>query len=431
MPKSAEDLVALVVRHLAEVAVGECSITEQEILACERENNHGLAEILTGLLYLHEDLAFQREKLARKNSELSAKEAFARSITESAGDAIVTADIEGRLVGWNKGAQDIFGYSAAEVMGKPLTVLMPERYREAHARGLAHLAQTGESRILGKTLELEGLRKDGSEFSMELRVDSWGAEGRTFFTGIIRDITARKRREAEIQKLNEELEAFSYSVSHDLRAPLRAMNAYSRILVEECANKLDDEHQRHLRIIMENARRMGQLIDDLLEFSRMGRTTMQHVTVDMHEVAVAVLDQLTALYPQRKILVSVGVLPAAWADRALIRQVFVNLLDNAVKYTRPRHVASIEVGGSAADSENTYWIRDNGVGFQMEYVHKLFGVFQRLHGREEFEGTGVGLALVQRIIHRHGGRVWAVGAVDQGATFTFTLPKKGDYRAGI
>jgi PAS domain S-box-containing protein len=431
MAGSSDALSALVVHHLAEIAAGTCSITEDEILACERENNRTLAEILTGLLYLHQDLAYQREQITRKTSELREKEAFARSVTDAAGDAIVTADTEGRIVGWNKGAQDIFGYEPREVTGKPLTVLMPERYREDHARGLARLLRTGESRILGRTLELEGLRKNGNDFPMELRVDSWTSEGRRFFTGIIRDITLRRRREVEIQTLNKELEAFCYSVSHDLRAPLRAIDGYSRILLEECLDTLDDEHRRHLQLVTENARRMGKLIDDLLEFSRMGRTALQLADVDMRAIAVAVLGQFATQYPQRKILGSVGPLPAAWADSALIRQVLVNLLDNAVKYTRPRPVAIIEVGGRTDGVETLYWVRDNGVGFEMDYVHKLFGVFQRLHGREEFEGTGVGLALVQRIIQRHGGRVWAEGAVDQGATFTFTLPKKGEPRAGL
>ncbi len=231
-----------------------------------------------------------------------------------------------------------------------------------------------------------------------------------------------ERRTAELRGSNQELEAFSSSVSHDLRAPLRAIDGYARMLLEDSADDLDREAQRKLNVIVEGVRKMGKLIDDLLEFSRMGRTALRHSTVDMTSLVRDVIREALEAWPERRVAIHVTALPAVWGDRALLRQVWLNLIGNAVKYTGRRTEAEIEVGGCVESDENTYWVKDNGVGFEMEYAHKLFGVFQRLHSGEGFEGTGVGLALVQRVVHRHGGRVWAQGTVAKGATFYFALP---------
>lgn len=228
----------------------------------------------------------------------------------------------------------------------------------------------------------------------------------------------------KLEATNKELEAFSYSVSHDLRAPLRAVDGFARMVLEDYAERLDDEGRRQLGIIRDGAQKMGRLIDDLLSFSRMGRREMSFADVDMTAVARDVAEELRRLETARTIEVSVASLPATHGDPAMLRQVWVNLLSNAIKYTRPRAQAHIEVGCQADGAENIYSVKDNGVGFNMEYVGKLFGVFQRLHGPEEFEGTGVGLALAQRIVHRHGGRIWAEGKVNEGATFSFALPNK-------
>ncbi len=229
-------------------------------------------------------------------------------------------------------------------------------------------------------------------------------------------------RTAQLETANKELEAFSYSVSHDLRSPLRAIDGFSHILLDDYAGKLDAEGNRRLNVIRDSAKKMGQLIDDLLAFSRMGRREMTQSAIDMAGLARTAREELRTAAPERMLQFTVNTLPPARGDQSMIRQVFLNLLSNAVKFTRPRETAIIEVGGRAEEGENVYYVRDNGVGFDMQYVNKLFGVFQRLHSVEAFEGTGVGLALVQRIIHRHGGRVWAEGVVGKGAAFYFALP---------
>jgi signal transduction histidine kinase len=226
---------------------------------------------------------------------------------------------------------------------------------------------------------------------------------------------------AQLEAANKELEAFSYSVSHDLRAPLRAIDGFSRIVLEDYAAQLPSEGQRYLQLVRGNTRQMGQLVDDLLTFSRLSRQPLSRQPVDPVDLVSRCLQDLQGERDGRHVEVSVVDLPAAQADPAMLKQVWVNLLGNALKFTRRRPVAVIEVGCRPAEAGPVYFVKDNGTGFDMRYAHKLFGVFQRLHRAEDYEGTGVGLALVQRIVHRHGGRVWAEAEVDKGAAFYFTL----------
>jgi signal transduction histidine kinase len=236
-----------------------------------------------------------------------------------------------------------------------------------------------------------------------------------------------QERTHKLKEANGELEAFSYSVSHDLRAPLRAIDGFSRILMEEYVDKLDDDGKRVLDVIRTNTQNMGRLIDDLLAFSRLSRKQIESSAVDMHELARDVFKQLQPGLGEQVVQFNVSALPPTKGDPALIRQVFVNLLSNAAKYSRERTQSVIDVNAYQQNGDCVYSVKDNGVGFDMAYSKKLFGVFQRLHSVEEFEGTGVGLAIVQRIIHRHGGRVWAEGKVNEGATFFFSLPKENNH----
>jgi light-regulated signal transduction histidine kinase (bacteriophytochrome) len=260
---------------------------------------------------------------------------------------------------------------------------------------------------------------------------------------VSRDVTDRLRAEEEIRNLNvtleqrvrdrtaeleeavREMESFSYSISHDLRAPLRAIAGYAKIVEEDYAAAIDAEGKRLLDRIAGGAIRMGELIDDLLDFSRIGRADLKKSLVDMGGMVRDALGEISEVAAGRH-RIDIGELPQAVADRGLLRQVWVNLLSNAVKYSRQRDLARIEVGGIEEGDALHYWVRDNGAGFDMAYADKLFKVFQRLHRDPAFEGTGVGLAIVARIVHKHGGRVWAEGAPGAGATFHFNLPSRSD-----
>ena len=239
-----------------------------------------------------------------------------------------------------------------------------------------------------------------------------------------RAIAEQRLREAELEtkKINGDLESFSYSVSHDLRAPLRSINGYSQILIEDYAGRIDDEGNRLLTIIISNAKKMGQLIDDLLEFSRLGRQEIRRTLVDVDEQVRIISNELLDREPDRKIDFNIQQLGTAHLDANMMRQVWVNLVGNALKYSKNRDVTRIDIARVDNKGEMVFSIRDNGAGFDMAYMDKLFGVFQRLHKTNEFEGTGVGLALVKRIIERHKGRVWAEGKVNEGATFYLSLP---------
>ena len=244
-----------------------------------------------------------------------------------------------------------------------------------------------------------------------------------------RDITeskkaeeALKERSSQLEAANKGLESFTYSVSHDLRAPLRAIDGFSRMLLRGMDDKMDDEERRKFNIIRENAQLMGRLIDDLLAFSRLGRQEMALSVFNMNTLVDQAWEECCIINPGRRMELKICELPQAFADKGLIKQALLNLISNAVKFTRLREQAVIEIGGKIDGQENLYYIKDNGVGFEMRYYDKLFGVFQRLHTEKDYEGTGVGLAIVQQIIHRHGGRVWAEGKVEEGATFFFSLP---------
>lgn len=376
------------------------------------------------------------QRVVQRTAELRASEEQFRSLAVTANDAIITGDAHGCVTYVNPGAERSFGYSAAELLGNPLTLLMPERFQEAHRRGLARYLATGEARVVGRTVELSGRRKDGTEFPVELSLASWSRGGEPSFAAIIRDITTRKETDAairrsasELEAANKELEAFSYSVSHDLRAPLRGLDGFAQALLEDYTQVLDETGQDYLQRVRAASQRMAALIDDLLDLSRVTRAELRREPVDLSALARGIAADLHKSAPKRKVEFVIPEDVSAHGDRRLLRVVLENLLGNAWKFTAKRSGAAIEFGVTDHDGERVYFVRDNGAGFDMTYADKLFAPFQRLHAPADFEGTGIGLATVQRIVHRHGGRVWAEAGVNRGATISFTLNATPEGRA--
>ena len=368
--------------------------------------------------------------------ELRKAEAKYRSIFENAIEGIYQTTLDGRIVSVNPAFARMLDYASPQELITEVTnvrKLYVDPSRRDELISLIHKQGFVEN------FEVQIRRKDSREvwFLLNTRILR-DAGGIVCFEGMVTDITDRKLAGEEILKLNreleqhiiqlgeanKELEAFSYSVSHDLRAPLRAIDGFSNILLKKHEDKLDEEGKRVMNIIRINTQKMGELIDNLLTLSRLGRKEMVLSDINMCELAKDVYEELRAIAPGRALQFNIKTLPMAIGDIRMIRQVFVNLLSNAIKFTRSREIAVIEVRGRSEKNEIIYYVKDNGAGFDMQYSDQLFGVFQRLHSEKEFEGTGVGLAIIQRIIHRHGGRVWAEGKVDEGATFYFTLPIK-------
>lgn len=356
----------------------------------------------------------------------------------TAANAIIITDHAGRILWVNPAFTALTGYTEKEAIGNTSRLLKSDRHDAAFYREFWNVI------LSGRTWhgEFTNRRKDGTLYYDQHTVTPvLGESGEiTHFVGVTSDVTARKLAEEEIRKLNaeleqrvqertaqleaanKELESFSYSVSHDLRAPLRSMDGFSRTLLEDYSGKLDERGKDYLQRVRAASQRMGFLIDDLLELARLTRSAMQYTLVDVSSLARSVMAELEQSQPERQVEVVIAPGMQAHADPALLRVALVNLLGNAWKFTGKQPRARIEAGSAQHEGETVFFVRDDGAGFDMAYADKLFGAFQRLHGSQEFKGTGIGLATVQRVIHRHGGRVWTESQVGKGATFYFTLP---------
>jgi PAS domain S-box-containing protein len=348
------------------------------------------------------------------------------AIVNSTDDAIVGKTLEGTITSWNPAAEEIYGYSADEIVGQPITALCPPDRVGEIKEFLARISR-GERVVHHRT---ERQRKDGSVFPVSVTISPVYDEDGVLIgaSSIARDITRQQRAAAELlrrtaalQRANENLESFTYSVAHDLRAPLRALGGFSAALLEDCEEGLNEIGRGHARHIIDASDQMAQLIDDLLNLSRVARAEVHLQLVDLAAEAAQIAAELQRSEPDRRVAF-IAQPASAQADHKLIRTVLQNLLENAWKFTGHRDEASIEFGtGPTEDGCACYYVRDDGAGFDPAYAGKLFTPFQRLHSTLEFPGTGVGLASVRRIVERHGGRVWAEGAVGVGATFYFTL----------
>ena len=361
------------------------------------------------------------------------KEAQYQAILQSARDSIISADIKGNIISWNRGAEITFGYQEEEVIGKPLLFLMPERYRVSHTNGFEHFRRTGEGPVIGKVVELQGIRRDGTEFPLELLISTWKEEEAIFFTAIIRDITERKQSEEnrkqlaqEIGDRNRELETILYVTSHDLKEPLRAIENFAGIITQEHMEGLDLEGKNFFFRIIRASQRLGCLMDDILRLTRARKierpTTLVNGQVILNEALARLEEEISATGAAVSL---VGPFPTLAVNKTWAVEAVCNLISNAIKYKRPGVSPEIEIAPYYPKAEDLqrgigFVVRDRGVGVPSEYAEMIFGLFKRAVGRD-VEGTGVGLAIVQEVARRHGGRAWVMPREGGGSEFMITF----------
>lgn len=378
-----------------------------------------------------DELAKIEEDKNKYLEELNKTKAMYEGLFEFAPDAIVVVNREGRIVQVNKRTESLFGYSRKELLNADPDVLLPERFREKHQEHRRRYMAEPHIRPMGTGLALYGRRKDGSEFPVDISLGvlkPQQVEADLVVLAVVRDITERKESEkklleakSDLERSNKDLEQFAYSVSHDLRAPLQHIIGFSGMLKEDYAEKLDEKGRNYIDRVRAGSARMQELINALLKLARFSRSDIIRSKVYMTALAKAEAADLVRSHPDRRAEFVIADEVTADGDPVLIRIVIQNLMENAFKFTRNREIARIEFGVKQESGDQIYFIKDDGDGFDMENANRLFTPFQRFHSANEFPGLGIGLATAQRIIHHHGGRIWAASVVNKGATFYFTL----------
>ncbi len=422
------------------IILGALIVFNQQTAAFDSKFSIALL-VLSNIAVLFLILLWSASSLQTIDLERQQSDQQFRLAVEASPGAIILVNQAGKITLVNAQAETLFGYPREELLGQTVELLVPPQFTGHHVRDRDGFFAAPTARPMGAGRDLYGLRKDGRQVPVEIGLNPIQTnEGRFVLASII-DITERKLAEAEIHKMNwaleqrvaertaqlqaanKELEAFAYSVSHDLRAPLRSIDGFSLALLEDFADSLNDEAQNHLQRVRAASQRMAQLIDDLLALSRLTRSELRPEPVDLSVMVQTIAAELQRAEPEREVTFVIAPAVLVNGDVSLVRVALENLVNNAWKFTAKHASACIEFGVEERPSgETVYFVRDDGAGFDMTYADKLFGAFQRLHTPAEFTGTGIGLATVQRIIHRHGGHIWAEGAVEQGATFYFTLP---------
>ena len=377
-----------------------------------------------------DELAKIEEDKNRYLEELNKTKAMYEGLFEFAPDAIVVVNREGRIVQINKRTEALFGYTRDELLHSELERLMPERFREKHKEHRRAFMAEPRIRPMGTGLELYGRRKNGIEFPVDISLgvlQPVQAEVDIVVLAVVRDITERKETERKLleaktnlERSNTELEQFVYAVSHDLRAPLRHIEGFIRMLDEDYSEKLDDKGRDYIHRVQASSARMQEYISALLNLARLTHGEVNRSNVYLTSIVKAVAAELIRSHPERRVTFVIADDVTVDGDPVLLRNVIQNLLDNAFKFTGNRAIARIEFGVKLDNGNPIYFVKDDGAGFNMENANKLFIPFQRLHTSSEFPGLGIGLATTQRIIHQHGGRIWAEGEVNKGATFYFT-----------
>jgi PAS domain S-box-containing protein len=384
-------------------------------------NDRGTAQ---GFLEVHRDITERRQAETRlRESELRF-----RAVAETANEGIVMADEQGRIRYWNPGAARMFDRREADVLGQPLSIIMPERFREAHARGFEAFVRTGRLSVAGGSMEVAGVRRDGTEFPLEVSLSAWETSQGRFVNAIVRDITERKQaqealeaKNTELARSNQELEQFAYVASHDLQEPLRMVSNYTQMLARRYADKLDADANEFIGFAVDGAKRMQALIHDLLQFARVGTRGKEFKPTPLASVLEDAVANLAGSIEESKATVTVESLPTLPCDGGQLAQVFQNLIGNALKFRAKDRTPEVRVSAARVPGGWTIAVADNGIGIDPKYFERIFQMFQRLHGRGEYPGTGIGLALCKKIVERHGGRVSVESTPGQGTTFTVTL----------